>query len=103
MFKWINNQHLIDPLWFICSVCWRVEALLTSKLAYRFLTNPRAHLPPGNFMIFIVYFIYQLILNVIEHSDHTDVGVALLRNGEEENIPMLDFFLNCCEQSNLVY
>lgn len=59
--------------------------------------------PPGNFMIFIVYFIYQLILNVIEHSDDTDVGVALLRNGEEENTPMLDFFLNCCEQSNLVY
>lgn len=55
-------------------------------------------------MIFIVYFIYQLILNVIEHSDDTDVGVALLRNGEEEeNTPMLDFFLNCCEQSNLVY
>lgn len=54
-------------------------------------------------MIFIVYFIYQLILNVIEHSDDTDVGVALLRNGEKENTPMLDFFLNCCEQSNLVY
>lgn len=54
-------------------------------------------------MIFIVYFIYQLILNVIEHSDDTDVGVALLRNGEEENTPMLDFVINCREQSDLVY